>query len=298
MNYVTQHWSFDPFVIVLAVVVVLHETGVHRLTQHAEPGHKRTLRIHSLLFYAGLVMLVLAVNSPIDYFASRYFFVHMIEHILTMFFGPILIVLGAPWLPLIHAFPMKIRRASRRAFLLSAAAKPLRAVGRFVSHGTMAILFFNAVMVLWHLPSLLDLAENNAAVHVWLMDSSFFVAGVLFWLQIVPSDPIRPKLSTGRKILAIVMSNIVMFILAMSMSILTASSWYSVYNHVRGVSLAPFADQQIGAAILWVCGDFWAVPALVYVIHRAVREEGGGDNLLEMLFRHPATPELPRIPSS
>jgi cytochrome c oxidase assembly factor CtaG len=284
LTYILQNWSYDPFLVVVTVVVIWHELGLRNMKRRSRPERVRARRRRSLLFYGGLAILLLAVVSPIDYWANDYFFVHMIEHILIMFFAPILIVAGAPWLPLVHGFPVAARRRLGRAVLLSSWAKPLRALGRFLSGGIVAVILFNAAMVIWHVPALFDLAERNQTVHIWLMHSSFFVTGVLFWLQLIPSHPIKPKLSTIRGIWAILATNAVMILLAMSLSILSSAPWYSVYDHLSGIRLSPFADQQIGAAILWVCGDFWAYPALVILIGRAIREEGSGSALVDRVL--------------
>ena len=97
---------------------------------------------------------------------------------------------------------------------------------------------------------------------------------MLFWLQFIPSPPFRRRMPLLSQAAALLGTNVVMIGIAMTLSIFVQGSVYPVYDHIPGVTLPPFADQQIGAAILWVCGDFWAMPAMVVIVRRMVATEG------------------------
>lgn len=150
----------------------------------------------------------------------------------------------------------------------------------------------NVSLVLWHLAGPFDLAERNRAVHVWLMHGSFFVFGVLFWLQFIESRPFKVRLRAVDQIGAVMVTAVVMWVIAMALSIFSKGAWYPWYRVHEGPLLPPFADQQIGAGIMWVCGDFWAVPAMIRAVRRMIGERGEGartgdafDRALDALLR-------------
>jgi cytochrome c oxidase assembly factor CtaG len=290
MSYVFEHWSYDPFLVVAALVAALYEIGLRGLARRSRPDRTRQRRLRSVFFYCGLAVLLITVDSPIDYWSGSYFYVHMIQHLLLSFAAPSLIVAGAPWQPLLDALPGRLGQRATRSAVRDQWSRPLRAAGRFLARPWTAVILFNVVMVGWHLPALYDLSEHNQAVHIWLMHGSLFATGVLFWLQFIPSPPARIKMQPAAQISALAGTNVVMWLLAMSMSIFATRSWYPVYSHVPGVTLPPFADQQIGAAILWVCGDFWCYPAVVLVFRRLIARDGSVGATVDRMLRRGQAP--------
>jgi cytochrome c oxidase assembly factor CtaG len=285
MRYLLEHWSLDPFLVLVAVVAAWHETGLHRLAKRSRPERTRQRRIRSLWFYAGLAVLLLAVDSPIDYWSDSYFTVHMVQHLLLMFAAPSLVVAGAPGQPLLAALPGRSGKAVTRSVLAGRWARPARAAFTFVTGPVVAVAAFNLAMIVWHIPAAFDLAADNPAVHVWLEHGSFFATGVLFWLQFIPSPPFRSRMPLLGRAAALLATNVVMIFIAMSLSIFATHSVYAPYQHVPGVTLPAFADQQIGAAILWVCGDFWALPTMIVTIRKLLSDETGVGTALDRFVR-------------
>jgi cytochrome c oxidase assembly factor CtaG len=220
------------------------------------------------------VVLLIAVESPIDYWADSYFTVHMAQHLLLMFAAPSLIVASAPWQPLLAALPGRSGQSVTRGVTTGGWSRSLRWAAGLFLRPWVAVFCFNAVMVAWHLPALFDLAQDNQAVHIWLEHGTFFAAGVLFWMQFIPSPPFRARMPLPSRVAALLATNVVMIMIAMSLSIFARHSVYPAYDNVPGVSLPPFADQQIGAAILWVCGDLWALPTMIVTIRMLIGDEG------------------------
>jgi putative membrane protein len=132
MGYLIDHWSFDPFLIIVVGLVIWHEVGLARLARRSRPERTRQRRRRSWLFYGGLAVLLLAVESPIDYWAGNYFFVHMFQHLLLMFVAPTLVVAGAPWRPFLDGLPGRWGKALTRETLTGGWSRPLRAVGGFL----------------------------------------------------------------------------------------------------------------------------------------------------------------------
>src|SRR5438105_13366345 len=61
-------------------------------------------------FLSGLVLLWLAIGSPMDGFADALLSAHMVEHLIIMSFVPPLLLYGLPVVPMLRGLPKPITR--------------------------------------------------------------------------------------------------------------------------------------------------------------------------------------------
>jgi cytochrome c oxidase assembly factor CtaG len=267
-------WQITPLGVLALVVGIAHEVGVRRLALRQTPAHRRKTRRRSLAFYAGLLGLILIVSGPLERLSVSWLTVHMAVHVVEMFYLPPLLIVGSPFVPMLFSLPVAQRRRLLVGYYRSKSLRWLRGVSSLLLNPITAILLFNAVMVLWHVPAIFNWASFHDWALNWLMAPSFVVTGFLFWRVILPDHPSPPRGSTRVQVAGIVFTAFEMLVLAMALSIFTETPWYTMMVLMHG-PVAALRDQRWAAGILWVCGDFWAVPALVLVGYRIYGKEGG-----------------------
>ena len=89
----------------------LHVLGEHRAVRLLGRPRSRQERVRAAYFYAGLVVILIALASPIDSLADKLFWVHMVQHVLLLTVAAPLIVLGAPWMSIWRPLPLGFRRS-------------------------------------------------------------------------------------------------------------------------------------------------------------------------------------------
>lgn len=225
-------------------------------------------RGRTLAFVAGLVAILIAVDSPIDELADKLFWVHMIQHILLIAVAPPLLALARPWTRMWLGIPAEFRRAMAREIIRSPRWAPLRGTAAFAGGALASWLIFNVNFCVWHLPALYDAALRSQAIHA-LEHLTFFATALLFWTRVIHSPPWRSSLSDLGKIAYLTSTLVVGWVLAIVLAFAT-SPLYSAYasETSRPGHISALTDQQLAAGVMWVPGSVSYTIAIVLIAYR------------------------------
>ena len=246
-------WSFDPPLVLVIDLAILYWVGDRRTIT---PARKRVAqRWRTASFYASLLILAIALASPIERLSADLFWVHMIQHVLLIDVAAPLFLLSAPWMRLWRCLPLDTRRWLARGVSRGQRTAPLRTVSRWLGRPIPSFLAFSVVLLGWHTPALFDATLKSTTVHA-LEHTLFFAAAILFWKQVIPSAPLHMRLAAPQRIFYLIGGMVVCWALAL----VIAYAPHPLYNFYADLASRPggisaMSDQQIAAGVMWVPGS-------------------------------------------
>ncbi|MDH4333991.1 MAG: cytochrome c oxidase assembly protein [Chloroflexota bacterium] len=256
-------WRSEPLVLLglglsLVVWLLLARRVANRHPLRPHP------RWRSAAFIGALVVIAIALTSPIEAYEGQLFSVHMLQHMLLQLVAAPLLLLGAPMTLALRAAPPPLRR-----WLLNMLRSRVVAV---VSFPLLAWVLFAAVNWGWHFSDLYDQALESPWLHD-LEHATFLGAAILFWLPVIGADPARWRLHHPVRLfylfLAMPQNSFLGVALMSAQTVLYPH--YLTNGRVWGPSA--LVDQNVGGMLMWVGGDVVFLLAMGLILAAWVRAE-------------------------
>jgi cytochrome c oxidase assembly factor CtaG len=212
-------------------------------------------------FIAGVVVLLLALVSPLDGLGDTYLFsAHMAQHMLLLLAVPPLLLLGTPrWLE-----EWIVRQP------------PLGRIEHILSRPLLAWSIGTGMVWAWHAPGLYNAALANENIHT-LEHLCFLVTGTIFWWPCL-RPVVEARLAPLTTVVYLFAGGAANCILGLVLTY-APPGLYPAYVHpvdslgalplIRDQwGLSPELDQQLGGILMWVLGMLVYLGAIVGALAR------------------------------
>jgi putative membrane protein len=237
-------WVWDPGVIAaLLALVAAYVVGLRRFRPQTVWDEHVVSRRELICFAGAILLLVIALISPLDSLSNLMFVAHMFQHMLLIYFVPPLLLLGLPaWL-------------IRPVLQIPYSQRVLRVLTGFVP----ATIIFNGVLLIWHMPALFNFTLVDPTVHAE-EHLSFLLAGILLWWPVFSPLPELPRFSYPLQMLYMFVQSLVPAIIGAVLAFSSTVIYPVYFETPKLFGLTPLVDQQVaglemklvGTVFLWV----------------------------------------------
>ena len=202
-------------------------------------------------FTAGALLMWIASDWPIHDIAEEYLYsVHMLQHMMLSYFVPPLMLLATPkWL-------FDAVFGTGRAFR----------VIKFLSRAPVAGLLFNVVVMVTHIPDVVNRSVSNGPMH-YSLHVLVVLAALLMWMPICgPERSFRMQYG-----------GMMIYLFLMSVIPTVPAAWLtfaegSVYKHydipIRVWGLSVTTDQQLAGAVMKSAGAVFLWTIIIVIFFR------------------------------
>ena len=249
-------------IIILATAGILYSSGWWQLRQRARTESTLTRPWRIFTYLSGLLLVALALMSPIDPLGQQLFLMHMKQHLLLIMVAPPLLLVANPMPFILWGLPRPLRLGVGRGLSkLLHKQSPFRNTLRTITTPGVVWLIWVVSVLGWHDPN----AYNAALTYSWVHDIEhlfFFWAGMLFWWHVTGAGPRIHKQFGVMGRIAFVLGGVPP---NMFTGIWLAFSRDVVYTYYMAVprlwNISVMTDQQIGGIIMWIPGSMMYILA-------------------------------------
>lgn len=258
-------WS--PYFLVFTALVLIAYFLITVKYRKKFPQSEPLTKLQGFNFTFGILLLYIIKGSPIDLMGHLMFYAHMIQMAFLCLVIPQFIIVGIPqWI--------------WRALLKKSSIK---AVFNLFTNPIVALLLFNGVFSVYHLPIIFDLVKTNIWSHA-IYTSVLFILAIFFWWPLL--NPLKDEKGlNGLKKIAYIFAGSALLLPACGLLIFTDRPVYATYSDpelwakslelcvpqstLAGLTLSgpemfsPFtlaADQQFGGIVMKI------IQEIVYAI--------------------------------
>jgi putative membrane protein len=254
-NLDLQPWRFQfhPEVWVLVAFLVASYVYAVRVIgpRVASKGEEIVTRKQIVAFGSAIGLLWLSSDWPMHDISEEYLYsVHMFQHMVLSYFVPPLVLLATPrWL-----FDVVVGHGKARG------------VVRFFSRAVIAGVVFNLMVMITHIPALVNQSVSNGPLH-YSLHILVVMASLLMWVPVLCPDR-SWQISSGGKMI---------YLFLMSVVPTVPAAWLTfaegvVYSHydipIRVWGLSVTTDQQLAGAVMKTGGSIFLWTIVTFLFFR------------------------------
>jgi cytochrome c oxidase assembly factor CtaG len=245
VSAIFTQWQSAPLVTSAVVIAAgLYLWGVVRVARR-HPARPWPLW-RTGMFFAGLLIVVMALQSGIGTYDDVLFWDHMVQHLMLVMAAPPLLIFGQPITLLMHASRNPLHSWVKRVVRSKVAS--------FLTWPVFGFAAYAVAIVVAHLTGLANFTARNQGAHE-TEHVVFLIVGYLFFLPIIGSEPIRWRLTYPTRLLLLFLIMPVDTFTGLLLSGGNANAPGLPIGQRPAWAGTAAGDLHAGGAVMWVAGD-------------------------------------------
>ncbi|MGB9113301.1 MAG: cytochrome c oxidase assembly protein [Acidimicrobiales bacterium] len=255
LHVLLTDWNTSSFPLFMAVVIAAVALWYLRADWVLAGKGRRWSGLRTAGFMVGLLMVEIALGSPISTLTASYFQAHVLQHLLLMVIAPPLLALGAPSTLLLQTSSRK----TKERWLRLLHSQPFT----LLSHPVTVWFLYFGVMYAFFLTPFIGFAMAHMEV-MDLVNLTFLFGATLYWWPVVGLDPIpRWKMGYGARMLTLALGVPVEAFLGIAL----------LNDSKPAASIYTLASTHAGGGLLWVLSELFTVGALIPIFFQWMHSE-------------------------